>query len=180
MIKEKEKLDHNKLIDIGRKWLMAKSPVVFTEIKSCNEEPDILGLEASIKHKNKCVGYGSVLIECKTSRSDFKADSKKVFRRIPDMGIGQYRFYLTKKGLITLDELPEKWGLLETSGKTVKVIKFPERFPVFNTKNEMRIVTSALRRLNIESQGHCSIRAYTYKTKNTASITIEQYNKEVD
>lgn len=55
----------------------------------------------------------SFLIETKISRSDFLADKKKPFRNDPSLGVGTYRYYACPEGLIKIDELPEKWGLIE-------------------------------------------------------------------
>lgn len=60
----------------------------------------------------------SIMVECKTSRSDFLADKKKGDRRL-----GQERYYLTPKGLLDPTQVPEPWGLLEVWGTTVRVIR---------------------------------------------------------
>ena len=66
----------------------------------------------------------TILIEVKVSRKDFLQDSKKPFRIHPDKGMGNYRYYLVPEGLITIDELPLGWGLIEVNPKgTCKVIK---------------------------------------------------------
>lgn len=169
-------LTHKQLVEIGRKWLSGKSPIVFAEISSCNEEPDILGVNCNIKlvkNKIESHNYGSVLIECKASRSDFKGDAKKSFRRMPTTGIGQYRYYLAPQGLIQENEIPYNWGLLEVDKKRIKIIKMALPYMEYNLKNEMRIMISAMRRLKIEDGNHCSIRVYNRETKNRASITIE-------
>lgn len=53
----------------------------------------------------------SFVIETKISRSDFKADAKKIFR-VDGKGVGTYRYYACPEGLIKPDELPAKWGLI--------------------------------------------------------------------
>jgi hypothetical protein len=167
-------MTHAELVEIGRKWLAARCPVVLTEIRAANEEPDVFGLnaylKAVVKGQTKYVGYGSALIECKTSRADFHADQKKPFRRYPYQGIGSFRFYLTPSCLLDVDELPLGWGLLETNGKRVRCMKWPSCIEN-NIKAEMTVIVSAFRRLNIPEGEHTSIKAYTYETKNTATIT---------
>lgn len=54
----------------------------------------------------------SFLIETKISRSDFLADAKKDFRINPENGVGMYRYYACPEGLISVEELPDKWGLI--------------------------------------------------------------------
>jgi hypothetical protein len=113
------------------------------------EQPDCLGFRSGV----------SCLIECKTSRSDFLADRKKRFRIDPTKGMGDWRFMLTPKGLITVEELPEGWGLLETDGRRVyKTYGFPPNTmwcesPLVGCKTaELGMMYSALRRMVI--RGH--------------------------
>lgn len=53
----------------------------------------------------------SVVVEAKTSRSDFLADRKKP-HRAPGQGIGVYRYMLCPEGIIRPEEVPQGWGLL--------------------------------------------------------------------
>ncbi len=114
------------------------------------EQPDCLGFRSGV----------SCLIECKTSRADFLADRKKRFRKDPTKGMGDWRFMLTPKGLITVDELPEGWGLLETDGRRVyKTHGFPSNALWISSKpftghkvSELGMMYSALRRMVI--RGH--------------------------
>lgn len=171
----REPTEHDKLVDVGRRWLIARSHVVITEVSGCSEEPDVFGLDSNIKCVRKGVElrtYGTTLLECKASRSDFKADSKKFFRMYPDQGIGRNRYYLTPPGLISVDELPENWGLLETTGKRVKIIRMATAFKEYNTMAEHSLMISTFRRLRIPEGTHTSIRAYTYDTKCKATLSI--------
>lgn len=58
---------------------------------------------------------GTVLVECKVSRSDFFADSSKPHRY--SGGVGNWRYYMAPEGVIRLDDLPPKWGLIEVSAR---------------------------------------------------------------
>lgn len=78
-----------------------------------SEKPDALGINS---------GGESFLVEVKVSRSDFLADKKKP-HRTADKAIGNYRAYLTPKGLLSPDEIPYGWQLWEVHGKTKPVIK---------------------------------------------------------
>jgi hypothetical protein len=60
---------------------------------------------------------GSVVVEVKTSRSDFLADFKKPHRSGDTVGIGMYRYYMCPEGVIRPDELPERWGLLYVNNR---------------------------------------------------------------
>lgn len=145
---KKINIEHNLLCKKGISWLkmqhyfhetkfrISSCSVVISEMVSmASEHPDVIGFNNS----------QSILIECKTSKSDFKADFKKHFRRKPDLGMGNFRFYLTKKGLLNIDEIPEKWGLIELDKNKIEIKKEPEYFE--NTRNaEYPLLFSALRR----------------------------------
>lgn len=144
-----EKLTHSQLCDKAERWLKVQhhfetcghSPgcgIVLKEMVSiAGEQPDCIGFSSGV----------STLIECKTSRSDFFADQKKIFRRKPETGMGNLRFFLTPENLIKPEKLPEKWGLLETDGKQIKIIKEPEWFGSKEARlAEYPLLISALRR----------------------------------
>ena len=118
--------------------------------------------------------WGNTLIECKISKSDYLADLKKPWRRESHRGIGSFRYYLTTKGLLNPSELPEKWGLLETTGKKIKIIKLAKRFEKKNESQEQSILISAFRRLNIHSGKHTSIKVYSIQTKCRTTLTIQK------
>lgn len=105
---------HHDLCDIAQRWL--KRPhskgghgcqIAVTECRSgwSGEAPDAIGFRAR--------GWldGSVLVECKVSRADFLADAKKP-HRTPGRGLGVWRYYMCPEGMIDVEEIPEKWGLL--------------------------------------------------------------------
>jgi len=142
---------HTDLVKIAKNWL-AKTcgcGVVFTElVTNAIEVPDAIGLRSDY----------TILVECKTSRSDFFADQKKIFRQLPEEGMGDFRFYLCETDLIKIEDLPERWGLLYWDGKRVKKIRAPKgniwlsqkehRFNK-NVKAEHKIMYSALRRIEL-------------------------------
>lgn len=73
------------------------------------EVPDAIGFRAGWQ-------AGSVVVECKTTRSDFLADRTKPHRQ-PACGMGTWRYFLAPAGLISADELPDRWGLLEVGAR---------------------------------------------------------------
>jgi len=105
--------------------------------------PDVIGW------KNSC---RSVLIECKISRSDFLADREKPFRKKPEIGMGCERFYLVPQGMITKDELPRAWGLLECKGReitvAVKASRQTQRTEI-GLMWEMNLLLASLRRVEV-------------------------------
>ncbi len=116
-------ITHSELVSIASKWLKqphhnatksghGRCALVIPElVTSAGEIPDVIGWY---------VGK-SIMIECKTSRQDFKRDEKKQWRGRPENGVGVLRFYLCPEGIIKPDEIPENWGLLYTDGKNVSV-----------------------------------------------------------
>ena len=101
-------MTHQQLVKKAATWCKSKCGVVITEMVCLNvsgEIPDCIGFTDG--------GTVSFLIECKASRSDFKADSKKMFRKNGFLGMGDFRFYLAPKGMINIEELPKGWGLIE-------------------------------------------------------------------
>jgi len=118
---------HRQLVLLGAKWLNKKasnvfyrSPYVITEFlcQGTREIPDILGLRPN----------GNILIEVKTSRTDFKKDVFKEGRRTDVLQLGHRRFFLTTVDLICQDELPPGWGLLESNGFEIVLIKHSDKF----------------------------------------------------
>jgi len=113
-------VNHDELVTKAEKWLRntCGCGVVFAEFKaSTNEIPDVLGWKWNY----------SILVECKTSRSDFLADKKKPFRKLPESGMGNYRFFLTPENLVTVKDLPQNWGLLYSTKRGIKVVHGAER-----------------------------------------------------
>lgn len=137
---------HAELVDRAAKWLRGRGgcKVVLTEYRhGGGEEPDALGLHP----------LGSVLIECKTTRADFLADAQKPWRKSPSTGLGVERYFMAPKGLISPDELPEKWGLLEVRGKRVFILKKAEAFdPALVALAERPILYSVMRRLVLQDK----------------------------
>jgi hypothetical protein len=142
-------MNHSELVEIGYKWLIksVKCPFAFKELRTYSwEQPDVIGWK----------GDDSILVECKISRADFQKDRHKLFRRVPHKGVGDYRFYLTPKGLLKSEDIPEKWGWLEAdeSGKIIERVapsgNIWSGWPRFekHRESELRILRSALRRIS--------------------------------
>jgi hypothetical protein len=67
--------------------------------------PDAIGFRAVTAETE------TVLVEEKVSRGDFLADARKPHREVGN-GVGLFRYYMCPAGLISPDEVPERWGLL--------------------------------------------------------------------
>jgi hypothetical protein len=91
----------------------------------------------------------SILIECKASLSDFRADRKKKPRISKRTGIGELRYYMAPRGIIPENEIPTGWGFLEIwEGKRKSVHRVREseihKLGVHQLRNEMRMLISEL------------------------------------
>jgi len=150
---------HKQLVRRMAQWLKGtkRMTVVMSELATRNSEtPDVIGWIG---------GAASILIECKVSRADFLADGKKFFRRWAERGMGDKRYVAAPDGLLTADEMPEGWGLLEV-GRFVRVTK--EAVPMTADKrNECVMLMSALRRLEITTA------VYVVAEDDTANTTGE-------
>lgn len=149
--------DHSSLVGRAGRWLRysavvterimdqsrqqrVRCGVVLTELITYESEtPDAIGW---FQH-----GRWSILVEAKASRADFLADKNKTFRMRPDSGMGAYRYYMAPEGIITPDDLPDRWGLLEVRGKTVTVVVAAKCFDRWAERAERTLLWSALRRV---------------------------------
>ena len=133
-------MQHSTLVAIGVRWLSRRCSVVLYEFATAAEEnPDVIGWAAA----------GSVLIECKLSRSDFLGDAKKTVRKNPRNGMGQRRYYLSPPDVIQLKDLPPKWGLLWVVKGEVIIKREARGYPERNLPAEVRFLSSMLRRAQI-------------------------------
>jgi hypothetical protein len=147
-------MTHDELVNRAAAWLYNRERcgVVITEMSSgARECPDAIGW----------IGTQSILVECKTSRSDFTRDKAKWFRDATwsKSSMGNLRYFLAPKGIIKVDELPPQWGLLEAtaSGITPVVPATP-----FNgsRSEETVLLCSALRRIVPQQRQAVRVRTY--------------------
>lgn len=139
---------HDELVRRAERWLRNKGCAVtirdqMRALTISGEQPDAIGWRDGV----------SILIECKVTRSDFLADRKKPFRTGPG-GMGDWRYFLCAPGVIEREDLPEGWGLLWATPRSIE-----ERFGVPGNcgwhnspfqgcrTNENLLLVSALRRL---------------------------------
>ncbi|HEX9951766.1 MAG TPA: hypothetical protein VGB53_08365 [Rubricoccaceae bacterium] len=110
---------HQTLVKKAVAFLRYKASCVLfvPECGVTSECPDAVGWTAH----GECV-----VVECKASRADFFADRKKP-HRAPGAGVGHTRYFLVPDGLVKADEVPEGWGLLALSGRSVFTVVRAER-----------------------------------------------------
>lgn len=109
---------HAALCELAVRWLQRSHSqgghgcrIAFKEVRSgySGETPDAIGFRPGPHFMD-----GTVVVECKVSRADFLADSKKPHRK-NTAGLGRFRYYMAPLGLIDPAELPAGWGLLGVS-----------------------------------------------------------------
>lgn len=134
-------MTHKDLVKKAKLWLkkIEKCTIVIAEKSNGAEIPDTIGYK-SARH--------SVLIECKTSRSDFRADADKWFRQ-EGLGMGQTRYFMAPAGIIPIDELPVGWGLLEVDSSTVHLTKKCDLVCIDEMRSlaEIPLLTAVIRKL---------------------------------
>lgn len=140
-------MTHSELCLRAQRWLRSVGcGVTAVDLATvAREQPDAIGWR-----------YGLTLMcEVKVSRSDFLADRKKPWRARPELGMGDWRFYVAPAGMLQPDEIPFGWGLLEWDGEklqprhNVPQGAFGWREPPFagNKRHEALILCSLIRRL---------------------------------
>lgn len=157
-------MKHSELVEIAYKWLLkfGSVGVAFKELKSMDREiPDVIGFGA----------WSSKVIEVKVSRSDFIKDKSKS-HRVDGRGMGTYRYYCCPTGLISVEELPEKWGLIYVSenGKATCIYDPEKDRGRYDTtlrrwskcnkflrdiEAEQRVMYCALRKLQLKGKVEC-------------------------
>ena len=126
---------------MGVRWLSRQCSVVLYEFATpADENPDVIGW---------IPGAGSVLIECKLTRSDFLRDAAKLVRKNPRAGMGQRRYYLCPAELIQVKDLPAKWGLLWVHRGQILVKRQARGHAERNLTAEVQFLSSMLRRAQI-------------------------------
>ena len=139
---------HYKLCCEGAKWLRkqdyASYKIVVVELICIGaENPDIWGTN----------GFNSALIEVKTSRADFLKDRKKFVRQAQGSkyACGNMRYFLVPEGLVSPDEVPASWGLLEWKDNEISIIKQAQNIPCEN-HGELAILCSIMRREGLKNK----------------------------
>ena len=138
-------MTHKDLVRRAVSWLKNNQgcTIVINELSSSHvsEQPDAIGFKGGM----------SILIECKSSRADFFADSKKHFRKYGGDGMGNTRYYMAPVRMIGVNELPSMWGLLEVYESQIRVKHKGEFFDETNKTGEVALLTSVIRRLEIST-----------------------------
>lgn len=133
-------MQHATLVQLGVRWLSRQCSVVLYEAAGVKKEiPDVIGWS----------GPRATLIECKATRADFLRDAGKVSRKNAKVGMAHRRYFLCPAGLVKVDDLPPKWGLLWAEKNGVSVQREAKGFPQRNLIAEVQFLTAMLRRAQI-------------------------------
>ena len=150
--------DHPRLVLLAVRWARRQTRghgVVLAEPRAWwtgrGQCPDVLAWPSPAGIQG---GEGSILVEVKASRADFRADrAKPIHARAEDFP-GVRRYYLAPAGLIRADELPPGWGLLEPHGSGAVLLRGPVPFALSAAGHavETRILTSVVVRWQLGAQ----------------------------
>lgn len=133
-------MTHAELCKRAVRWLRKSRNcgVVLSEMKTLTTEiPDAIGWRND----------RSFVVECKTSRADFLADSKKP-HKIAGRGVGNYRYFMCEEGVIRESDLvgrDEGLVVIAYDGRAVECRLPGRREPCL--EDERTMLVSALRRI---------------------------------
>lgn len=191
-------MTHSALCRLAVDWLMRpasrRGPGCLTAVSETanainGEIPDAIGWRP-YSHN----GCGSTLVEVKISRSDFLADAKKPHRGQPQIGMGTYRYYMAPAGLIALEELPSRWGLIEVTERGLLKIRAghvlapnirpknendPWRHEISNVPAELSLLAMALNRVGDPQKVQDMLRESNNKLARS-NATSEKLKKRVE
>ena len=122
---------HDDLVERAQRWMnnTLRCKAVVTE-RPCWALPytwDAVGLLKGL----------SVAVECKRTRSDFLADKRKWIAGNPEKAFGDLRWYFVRPGIVSLDEIPDDWGLAVCGERIVRVLRKPTPVPRVDHEHEL-------------------------------------------
>lgn len=136
-------VSHKDLCDAAVRWLYGtkRCNVALSGISSAREIPDAIGWSTCGRQ------YGSILVECKVSVSDFHANKKKEHGN----RLGNYRYFLVPDGLVPIAKVCDNYrghGLLYLRRGRVSIILEAERQQEPHLEQEIRLLQFALLHVN--------------------------------
>jgi hypothetical protein len=135
-------MTHGELVARAYRWLAGtmRCGVILRErtLMSGGEQADLIGWTAR---------RGSIVVECKISRSDFLRDRHKPHRRVPDLAMGRLRYYFTGPGVAFVEDLPAGFGFAEVRDLNSRVRVYRHAEPqAFNEARERALLINEARR----------------------------------
>lgn len=142
---------HYKLCKLGARLLRSRKNPTLPYNRPCMYSTvELVCMGAELTDVWGTTGDCTVLIEVKTSHSDFIADKRKYARSkiAEDLNhqIGNYRYYLCPEGVISEEELPDNWGLLVYDGKKIHKVKMATKVES-SLPMELMLITSIMSRI---------------------------------
>lgn len=102
---------HQRLSRLAEKWMRSLGGCEFVMrgmYGTHGEHPDCIGFFI----RGVTADPFSIVVESVTSQYELCSDGHKTFRRYPNLGMGNFRFYLSDAKDIDLNVIPEHWGYL--------------------------------------------------------------------
>ena len=131
-------MTHDELVDRAGRWLLntkrCKWAATHRQPWSTSEHPDAIGWFPD---------GSSVVIECKVSEVDLRADRYKSWRKT-SKGMGFYRYYMTTADITEAVLIPPGSGWLVCKGRTVKVMREAEPRPERDATSEISFLVAQL------------------------------------
>ena len=128
-------MTHDELCERAYFWLRGTKRCQFAldgpKAMSSIEIPDAIGWAGGL----------SIVVECKTSESDWYADGAKIVRKHPTLGMGRLRYLMVPKEMDgTIYPRIGGWGYLVVSPSRVMVRKEAEPFPIWDWRSELHLL----------------------------------------
>ncbi len=132
-------MNHEHLCKRARRWLEGsrRCNLVLSGIASTSEIPDAIGWCTAYKW------YGSIVVECKISLTDFHRDKRK---KHPER-MGVRRYFLVPWGLVNVYSIEKHYpdhGLLYAKGRQVIVAREAPERAAPDLRSEIRLLQFAL------------------------------------
>lgn len=108
----------SEMIKRAEKWLRNTERCEFVCIKrsALTYHPDLIG------YKSNGV---TVVVECRSSMDEFLKDRKSWLKKNDDKDrtMGVLRYYFAPKNVLSSDDMPDGWGLIEPFVENIRTIK---------------------------------------------------------
>ena len=135
-------MTHDDLVDRAARWLLnsfgSKLVIVNAKPWSCREHPDAIGWNQAGE---------SVVVECKVSLEDFRAERNKPWRT-HGAGLGFKRFYMIPESLWQSDRprlfVPQGTGLLIVGSRYVTIFQQAEGRQLRDWAEEICLLVSRI------------------------------------
>jgi len=194
---------HEELCQTALRWLggSRRCRVAVTEMAAGSEIVDALGFkpamlrdpltplyDAVVLRKGNAIRGETVLVECKVSLDDLRADRHKPSRRHPEIGVGDERWLLVPESIAekAVPWLHEGWGLLIAHPRSQQrwgwkaLVNWEHRPVLFADRyvwREQAVLISLVQRSGraaIDNGTAVSIRAYDFEPSGRVAVQVRR------